>query len=548
MLKRLFKAKPKHNPNQLHCLPFATAESVHVNSEAIWNDKSPTCANFILPLRLSETLVQDSTISEKDSEPWWTDASAVISSNLSSPIGIDSVDSASSSCNTWWNTTVANSWFSTKLFTHPPKSSRPICSTFCTSSVAECTDSAVTVPKSRKIKVLPNREQRRMLKFWLAGKRYVFNATLKALCKHQKSPHWKSVKTKVLKSMPRRYKAVPQQIKADAVREAWQALRNAKLKAKQTGEWHEVSFQHRHMLQQSMFIPASAIRDEGVYTTMLGSLEVTEPLPARTARRFGQPTDSPRDPEKRYAGEPKPTDEVRDSRLTYDRGEWFLCVAYHAPQEPPAQVSRIVALDPGVRTFLTFFSEASFGWLGHHDIGRIQRLCTHLDVLIADIAKAPRRKKSSMRRAENKVRRRIQNLVKELHCKLAHFLCTNFDIILLPTFETKQMSERATRKIRKKSVRQMLTFSHYTFQQRLIDKARQLGKQVVLVSESYTSKTCSWTGDVIAKLGGRKVITAPDGTRMDRDLNGARGILVRFLTKCVTLLDGASLASSDVPH
>ena len=407
-------------------------------------------------------------------------------------------------------------------------------------------DSAATVPKSRKIKVLPNREQRRMLKFWLAGKRYVFNATLKVLRKHEKSPHWQSVKTQVLKSMPRRYKAVPHQMKADAVREAWQALRNAKLKAKQTGEKHEVSFQHRHLLQQSMFIPANAIRPEGVYTTLLGSLEVTEPLPARTARRFGKPTDSPRDPEKRYAGEPKPADEVRDSRLTYDRGEWFLCVAYCEPQQPPAQQARIASLDPGVRTFLTFFSETSFGWLGHHDIGRIQRLCTHLDALIADIAKAPRRKKAAMRRAENKVRRRIRNLVKELHCKVAHFLCTHFDIILLPTFETRQMSERATRKIRKKSVRQMLTFSHYKFQQRLIDKAKQLGKQVVLVSEAYTSKTCSWTGDVIATLGGRKVITAPDGTRMDRDLNGARGILVRFLTKCATLLDGASLGTKGV--
>ena len=327
MLKRSSKASKKPNPMQLHCLPFATAASVHANSERTWNDKSPTCASFILPLRLSETLVQDATISGKDSEPWWTDVSAVISSNLSSPIGTDSVASASSSYNTWWNRTVANSWFSTKLFTHPPKSSVPICSTYCTSSVAECTGSAGLVPKSRKIKLSPSREQIRMLRFWLAGKRYAFNATLKELRKHPKLPHWKSVKTKVLKSLPRRYKAVPQQIKADAVREAWQALRNAKLKAKQTGEKHEVSFQHRHLLQQSMFIPANAIRPEGVYTTLLGSLEVTEPLPARTARRFGKPTDSPRDPEKRYAGEPKPADEVRDSRLTYDRGEWFFSVS-----------------------------------------------------------------------------------------------------------------------------------------------------------------------------------------------------------------------------
>ena len=340
--------------------------------------------------------------------------------------------------------------------------------------------------------------------------------------------------------MPRRYKSVPQQIKADAVREAWQAVRNARQLTHQTGVTHAVSFQHRHLRQQSMFIPATAIREDGVYTTLLGELQLTEPLPARVARRFGKPTDTPRDPEKRYAGDPKPKDEVRDSRLAYDAGEWYLCVAYHAPQTPPAsQLTRIVALDPGVRTFLTMFSETSFGWLGHHDIGRIQRLCTHLDALLSDIAKAPRRKKAGMRRAANKIRRRIQNLVKELHCKLAHFLCTQFDVILLPTFETKQMTTRAGRKLRKKSVRQILTLSHYKFKQRLLDKANQLGKIVVQVSESYTSKTVSWTGELVTKLGGSKVITASDGSRMDRDLNGARGILVRFLTKYVTLLDGA---------
>ncbi len=35
--------------------------------------------------------------------------------------------------------------------------------------------------------------------------------------------------------------------------------------------------------------------------------------------------------------------------------------------------------------------------------------------------------------------------------------------ILLPTFESKQMTKRGHRKLRRKSVRQMLTLSHYRF-------------------------------------------------------------------------------------
>lgn len=41
-----------------------------------------------------------------------------------------------------------------------------------------------------------------------------------------------------------------------------------------------------------------------------------------------------------------------------------------------------MALDPGVRSFMTLFSEDCFGWLGQYDIGRIQRLGYCLDGLI----------------------------------------------------------------------------------------------------------------------------------------------------------------------
>ncbi len=141
--------------------------------------------------------------------------------------------------------------------------------------------------------------------------------------------------------------------------------------------------------------------------------------------------------------------------------------------------------------------------------------------------------------AANQIRRPIRNLVKELHCKIVHFLISNFDVILLPSFDTSQMTPRGSRRIRKKSVRQMLTLSHYKFKQRLLDKAEQHGKHVIIVNEAYTSKTVSWTGEVKKNLGGSKTITATDGTSMHRDLNGARGILVRFLTWTHALLDEA---------
>ena len=121
------------------------------------------------------------------------------------------------------------------------------------------------------------------------------------------------------------------------------------------------------------------------------------------------------------------------------------------------------------------------------------------------------------------------NLVDELHWQTARWLTSNYKVILLPSFETQDMTRRAGRKIRSKTARMMLSFRHYEFKQRLKWKACQRGAVVLEVNEAYTSKTRSWDGSVEEKLGGRTVVRDEKGFGMDRDLNGARGIFLRAL-------------------
>ena len=214
-----------------------------------------------------------------------------------------------------------------------------------------------------------------------------------------------------------------------------------------------------------------------------------------------------------------------------ERGLYWLIVPYPAQCdiETPSG-DGVVALDPGVRTFLTYFSETDCGKLGHHAFGRIQRLCHWLDDLISRTAKEPnRRKRRQMRSAQARMRQRITNLVDELHWQLARWLTSNYRIILLPTFETHDMTQRAGRRIRSKTARMMLTFRHFEFKQRLQWKAWQRGALVLDVNEAYTSKTRSWDGTVNTKLGGAKAIRDENGFGMDRDVNGARGIFLRAL-------------------
>jgi putative transposase len=301
------------------------------------------------------------------------------------------------------------------------------------------------------------------------------------------------IKKDMLKQLPTWCNPVPFQIKGIAIKEACNAFWKAK---------GDPKFRTRKASEQSCFIPKSALSLKGVYPRISGKgLYFQENLP----------------------------DNYKDSRLVWRYEKWWMAVPYIEKLSIGENQSKIVSLDPGIRSFITFFSSDSSGHLGKGDFSRIQRLCFHLDTLVSkrDLSKN-KQKRKSLTKASSRMRAKIKNLITELHHKTAKFLTDNFDVILLPTFETKQMSSKAGRKLRKKSVRSMLTFAHYKFKQFLKWKAFQTGKQVVDCCEAYTSKTHPQTGE-IKNIGSAKWIKLLDGSRADRDDVGARNILLRAL-------------------
>ena len=223
-------------------------------------------------------------------------------------------------------------------------------------------------------------------------------------------------------------------------------------------------------------------------------------------------------------------------------GHFFLCVATDFPLKPDnvnqAQ-SNVISLDPGIRTFMTGFcpnnSEYQFIEYGKGDIGKIMRLCTHLDKLIGDTTRVKNNKKRyRMRKAADRLRLRIQRLRRDCHHRIVHHLVTNHDVIIIPEFKVSNMANRATRKIGKESVRKMINWGHYEFRQRLITKAIEHQKRVLVVTEEYTSKTCCRCGMIHQQLGGKKTFSCPNPECrlvIDRDFNGAINILTKRLTE-----------------
>ena len=224
-------------------------------------------------------------------------------------------------------------------------------------------------------------------------------------------------------------------------------------------------------------------------------------------------------------------EEHGDSRLTLHNGQYHLAVTMPAQRRVGETQARVVALDPGIRSFLTWFSETDAPATSppERSAGFNDSAPTWTTCYPGQRLERRRFAKRNRYRAAARMRVRIGNLIDELHHQTAAWLVNQFDIILLPAFETSEMVLRGARKLRAKSVRSMLSYAHYRFQRFLAWKCWQRGKELLLVNEAYTSKTCSWSGEIIPNLGGARVVRGSDGLTMDRDKNGARGIFLRAL-------------------
>ena len=313
----------------------------------------------------------------------------------------------------------------------------------------------------------------------------------------------------VLSVLPKRFADVPSKILYGAIADAHkanQAVWRKRKQLKKKGIKRKVvfHFRSRKCPIQSLYLCNVAWNKAltTLYPNSLGSIRLAEPLSVVP----------------------------KDGRLVSHNGRFYVAVPYSRPRRVAETQGRVVALDPGIRSFLTFYSENDCGKIGEGDFGRIQRLCVHLDGLIGRAKKATGYRKVRLKRACRRLRWRVRDLIDELHKQVARWLVDTYDVILLPTFETREMVMRGKRCLRRQSVRSMLTFAHYRFKQFLKHKAFEAGKLVLDVNEAYTSKTVSWTGEVVRNLGGAKVIrSGRDGQAMDRDLNGARGIFLRAL-------------------
>ncbi len=392
---------------------------------------------------------------------------------------------------------------------------------------------AVPVGRTTKIRLYPTAKQRAVLQEWFGAARWTYNQCvdaignkkvvkrdkklLRAYCVSQEAPQVK-VHPWVLDT--------PQCIRDEALRDLLKAYTTAfalRKTQKQTTPFvmkfrslkapsQSIVIHHRDWKDTSKIFLPFAFKKRGAETT----LRTSEALP---------------------------TIVDYDCRLQRTRlGHYYFCLLQpargsenQAPPDPFA-APRILAIDPGERTFLTGYNpyDGSYVEWGSGDMKRLERLADHLDDLVSRTDKeTSSRRRYKMRKAQMRMRLRIRNLVDEFHKKLVHWLVHSYDLVLLPTYETSKMVKKTGRRIGRTTARAILTWSHYRFKQRLLMKTKmEHGKcHVVIINEHYTTMTCGECGGLNHHVGGSKIFECPRcQTMLPRDWNAARNIFLRFVS------------------
>lgn len=197
--------------------------------------------------------------------------------------------------------------------------------------------------------------------------------------------------------------------------------------------------------------------------------------------------------------------------------EWFAPDDRHHKNRHDSQSGKnqVIALDPGVRKFLVGYDPTKSSVFIGEGASNI------LAKLLIQVYKAKSQKRSQL------LWRRIKGKVVDLHWKSINYLTSNYDTVIYPDFRTAGMVR--DNKLSPMIKRLLSIFSFYSFKQRLEYKVTSAGSRLILVNESYTSKTCTVCGNLNESTKEEILQCASCSTIIDRDVNGSRNILLKHI-------------------
>lgn len=222
-----------------------------------------------------------------------------------------------------------------------------------------------------------------------------------------------------------------------------------------------------------------------------------------------------------------------DVKLNYNKltNRYILNIPYEekskirTTQLENKKTNRTIALDPGLRTFMTGISETKTVNIADNVNKTIVKYVKRINKIKNNDNISDKIKKKN----EIMINRKIHNKVDDLQWKTIKYLTKNYDTIYLGDMSSQKIVRKENNILSPEQKVSCLRTRYYTFQQRLAFKCKENGNNYKLVDEKYTSKTCSICGEIKNDLGGNKLYKCENKMcllEIDRDVNGARNIYI----------------------
>lgn len=211
-----------------------------------------------------------------------------------------------------------------------------------------------------------------------------------------------------------------------------------------------------------------------------------------------------------------------DIKIQYFRDKWYI----HVPIDKAIEVNKPTcgrcAIDPGVRKFVTIYNRNKITKIVP-DKEKLKKLHIKLDRL-KSYRTTGRMSDEKYQKLSHRVRNRLDNLIDELHYKTRNYLVNNYKSIILPPYESQEMVGKLNSRQVK---RDMLQLKPYLFKCRLEESI--INHRYYNITEEYTSITCTSCGNVKNKDSSETYNCQNCNLIIDRDVNGARNILIKYL-------------------
>ena len=368
---------------------------------------------------------------------------------------------------------------------------------------------------STKVRIRLSKNQKHMFRKWLVDSNRAYNYTINHImdCRKQKIKFtdFNTLRSLYIETVEME---APRDVVANAIRDAYKAYNSSVAVSNATNKpFKNMAPRLNNEAHQSMRFPQKSFGKKSIYSTKLK--ELFDKSGNKKDRKI------------------KITESVvvdNEYVFIHDRYIGYSIAVSNPSIKPPKVAKKTeVSIDPGVRTFMTAYSNEGCYEYGCNATLRLQRLKKIADNLTKKLKKCNHKKKKKLKRVIAKARYKIKNLVKEMHNQTINHLVTNYEKIMIGDYSSQRIakSKKSNRVVNERGY----LLAHYKFRMQLIYKANQQNSSVMVCDEAYTSMTCTNCGNLNRGLKGSKVYHCPKcKLTIDRDFNGARNIMLRCLT------------------